>query len=65
MFKIVRFPKKLESFFDSLHDSFHWDHFSYFRTLVLLITIAWGRRNITSLYRHLDNGSFLSLGHSD
>jgi len=74
MFKIVRFPKKLESFFDSLHDSFHWDHFSYFRTLVLLITIAWGRRNITSLYRHLDNRNqphrsrfnhFLSVGRCD
>ena len=44
MFKIVRFPKKL----DSLKDQFHWDHFQYFRTLVLLITISWGRKNITA-----------------
>ena len=41
MFKIVRFPKKLESFFDSLKNQFHWNHFEYFRTLVLLITISW------------------------
>ncbi len=74
MFKIVRFPKKLESFFDSLEDSFHWDHFEYFRTLVLLIVIAWGRRNISSLYRHLDRRSqphrsrfnnFLNVGRCD
>lgn len=74
MFKIVRFPKNLESFFDSLENSFHWDHFQYFRTLVLLIVIAWGRRNITSLYRHLDSrdqphrsrfNSFLSVGRCD
>jgi SRSO17 transposase len=54
MFKIVRFPKKLESFFASLQNEFHWDHFHYFRTLVLLIAISWGRRNIANLYRHLD-----------
>ncbi len=57
MFKIVRFPKKLESFFDSLKDQFHWDHFRYFRTLVLLMTISWGRKNIAALYRHLDSRS--------
>lgn len=74
MFKIVRFPKNLESFFDSVENSFHWDHFDYFRTLVLLIVIAWGRRNITSLYRHLDSrtqphrsrfNNFLSVGRCD
>ena len=74
MFKIVRFPKNLESFFDSLEKSFHWGHFEYFRTLVLLIVIAWGRRNIASLYRHLDSrnqshrsrfNNFLSVGRCD
>ena len=55
MFKIVRFPKKLESFFQPLEHQFHWGHFHYLRTLVLLIVFAWGRRNITSLYRHLDS----------
>ena len=55
MFKIVRFPKKLESFFDSLQNQFHWDHFHYFRMLVLSIAISWGRRNISVLYRHIDN----------
>jgi SRSO17 transposase len=55
MFKIVRFPKKLESFFDSLQNEFHWGHFHYFRTLVLLMAISWGRRNVANLYRHLDD----------
>ena len=55
MFKIVRFPQKLESFFDSLQNQFHWNHFEYFRMLVLLIAISWGRRNVSALYRHLDS----------
>ena len=54
MFKIVRFPSKLKSFFGSLKTEFHWDHFEYFRMLVLLTAFAWGRRNISVLYRHLD-----------
>lgn len=54
MFKIVRFPKKLESFFDSLENSFHWNHSQYFKTFVVLIAFAWGRRNVSALYRHLD-----------
>lgn len=54
MFKIVRFPPALEPFFRSLTSEFHWDHFAYFRMLVVLIAFAWGRRNIACLYRHLD-----------
>jgi len=54
MFKIVRFPSKLNTFFRSLANEFHWDHFHYFRTLVLLVGIGWGRRNVSSLCRHLD-----------
>jgi hypothetical protein len=54
MFKIVRFPTKLEPFFHSLKSFFHWDHFSYFRTLVLLFAFAWGRRNTSNLYQYLD-----------
>jgi hypothetical protein len=55
MFKIVRFPRKLETFFNSLSDEFHWDHFEYFRMLVLVMAFAWGRRTVTNLYRHLDD----------
>jgi len=55
MFKIVRFPSKLKSFFDSLQNQFHFNHFQYFQTLVLLIAFSWGRRNISNLYRHLDS----------
>ena len=54
MFKIVRFPQKLDSFFRPLDKFFHWNHAEYFKTLVLLMTFAWGRRNIASLHRHLD-----------
>jgi len=57
MFKIVRFPLKLKSFFDSLQNQFHFNHFEYFQTLVLLIAFCWGRRNISTLYRHLDQQS--------
>jgi len=55
MFKIVRFPPKLKSFFDPLRNQFHFNHFEYFQTLVLLIAFCFGRRNISSLYRHLDS----------
>lgn len=58
MFKIVRFPSKLNTFFRSLTTKFHWDHFEYFRILVLLIAFGWGRRNITALYRYLDTVRF-------
>lgn len=54
MFKIVRFPSKLQPFFSSLTTEFHWDHFKYFQILVLLICFAWGRRNISVLYGYLD-----------
>jgi len=74
MFKIVRFPSKLKSFFDPLQNQFHFNHFQYFQMLVLLIAFSWGRRNITSLYRHLDSrnqphrsrfNNFLSVGRCD
>jgi len=54
MFKIVRFPSKLQPFFRSLTTEFHWDQFKYFQILVLLICFAWGRRNISVLYGYLD-----------
>jgi len=37
-----------------LTSEFHWGHFEYFRTLVLLVAFGYGRRNISALYRHLD-----------
>jgi len=55
MFKIVRFPPKLKPFFDSLQNQFHFNHFEYFQTLVLLMVFSWGRRNISVLYGHLDS----------
>ena len=55
MFKIVRIPSKLKSFFNPLQNQFHFNHFQYFQILVVLVAFSWGRRNITSLYRHLDS----------
>lgn len=74
MFKIVRIPPKLKPFFSSLKSVFHWDHFEYFQTLVLLIAFAWGRRNVSNLYGHLDSrnrshrtrfNNFFLVGHWD
>ena len=55
MFKTVRFPSKLKSFFNPLQNQFHFNHFEYFQMLVLLTAFSWGRRNIATLYRHLDS----------
>jgi SRSO17 transposase len=54
MFKIVRIPPKIKTFFGSLTTHFHWNHFEYFQALVFLIAYAWGRRNVSQLYRFLD-----------
>ena len=53
MFRIVNFPSALKGFFGSLTTCFHWEHFEYFRLLVLLVAFAWGRRNVSNLCRHL------------
>lgn len=55
MFKIVRIPSKLKPFFASLQGQFLFNHFDYLQTIVLLTAFCWGRRNITTLYRHLDS----------
>ena len=74
MFKVVRLPKKPEFFFAPLENQFHWDHFKYFQMLALLMVMAWGRRNISVLYRHLDDrcqphrsrfNNFLNVGRYD
>lgn len=58
MFKIVRFPSRLENFFRSLKTEFLYGHFEYFRLLVLLIAASWEDKNISSLYRYLDKEHF-------
>jgi SRSO17 transposase len=58
MFKIVRFPSKLEHFFNSMRTEFRFGHFVYFKFLVLLIALSWERRNIQALYRYLDPQMF-------
>jgi SRSO17 transposase len=54
MFRIVRVPASLDKFFHTLSPRFHWDHYEYFRLLVLAMAWAWGRRNVAHLYRSLD-----------
>jgi SRSO17 transposase len=54
MFRIIRVPPVLDKFFHSMQPHFHWNHFAYFRLLVVVIAFAWGRRNVASLYRYLD-----------
>jgi DDE superfamily endonuclease len=53
MFRIVRVPPSLDKFFRPLQGHFHWDHFTYFRLLVVAIAFMWGRRNVAHLYRYL------------
>jgi hypothetical protein len=54
MFRIVRVPPALDQFFRPLKPHFRWDHWAYFRLLVLVMAFAWGRRNGSNLYRYLD-----------
>lgn len=53
MFKIVRIPKALESFFRSLTGCFHWGHYSIFCLLVLSMATGFGRRNTSNLHRQI------------
>lgn len=54
MFRIIRVPPALDKVFQSLSGHVHWDHFTYFRLLVLAIAVMWGRRNVANLYRYLE-----------
>jgi SRSO17 transposase len=54
MFRIIRVPLALDKFFQPLERHFHWNHFSYFRMLVVAVACMWGRRNVANLYRYLD-----------
>jgi hypothetical protein len=54
MFRIIRVPAVLDKFFGPLRRHFHWDHWRYFRLLVLAMACMWGRRNVTNLYRYLE-----------
>jgi hypothetical protein len=54
MFRIVRVPARLDKFFRGLRPRFQWEHFVYFRLLVLAMAFAWGRRNVANLSQYLD-----------
>lgn len=55
MFRILRCPPAILSFFQAHKNSFHWAHFDYFRDLVVVMALAWGRRNVSNLYRQMDS----------
>ncbi len=57
MFRILRVPSSLDKFFRPLQGHFHWDHFTYFRLLVLTMAVMWGRRNVANMYRYLEASS--------
>jgi SRSO17 transposase len=54
MFRIIRVPPSLDKFFRPLRGHFHWDHFTYFRLLVVIIAFMWGRRHVANMYRYLE-----------
>ena len=54
MFRIIRVPAVLDKFFGPLRPHFHWNHWMYFRLLVLAMACMWGRRTVTNLYRYLE-----------
>lgn len=54
LFRIVRVPASLDQFFRTLSPRFHWDHDAYFRLLVLVMALAWGRRNVVTRSRYLE-----------
>jgi hypothetical protein len=54
MFRMIRVPAALDNFFQPLERHFHWNHFMYFRVLVVTMAVMWGRRNVATLYRYLD-----------
>jgi DDE superfamily endonuclease len=54
MFRIIRVPAALDKFFGPLRCHFHWNHWTYFRLLVLAVACLWGRRNVANLSGYLD-----------
>jgi hypothetical protein len=44
----------LDKGFHTRQPPFQWNHCAYFRLLVVVIALAWGRRHVASLYRQLD-----------
>jgi hypothetical protein len=54
MFRIIRVPAALDNFFHPLERHFHWNHFMYFRLLVVTMALMWGRRHVATLYRYLE-----------
>jgi hypothetical protein len=52
-FRIGRVPSVLDKVFRTRQPSLQWEHFDYFRLLVMAMAFAWGRRTVTNLSRDL------------
>jgi hypothetical protein len=39
MFRMIRVPAALDNFFQPLERHFHWNHFMYFRVLVVTMAV--------------------------
>jgi hypothetical protein len=54
MFRLIRVPATLDKCCCTLPPCCHGDHVASFRLLVLVIAMAWGRRNVAKLSRDMD-----------
>ena len=54
MIRIGKIPTKVKPFFDTLRIYFTKRQWEHFYKIVLAITIAYGRKNIKNLYRHMN-----------
>ena len=54
MFRLIRVPPSLDQLFRPWNGSFHGDHCTSFRLLVVGMAVMWGRRHVANLDRDLE-----------
>jgi hypothetical protein len=54
MFRIIGVPPALDKFFQPVERHLPWNHYTYFRLLVVTIAFMWGRRHVAHVDRYLD-----------
>ena len=54
MFRIIRVPRSLDTFFRPLQGHLRWDHLEYVRWLVLVMAFTWGRHHVANVSRYLE-----------
>jgi hypothetical protein len=53
MCRLIRVPAALDNFVHPLAPRVHWNHFIYFRWLVVPMALMWGRRHVANRSRDL------------